>query len=795
MPVLIAILALVTLALFWVVLTSRERPVDTESLAKDEAGVDPSLLEANPHPMLLLSENGHVHYANRAAGLWFDLWHGDATQQVLEQGFWQTLQGELGEQAERRFRTQLGDRHYALQLIKQPALRQLLLYGVDISDQVNTEADMQSLARFPEENANPVARLDGGGRVLYANSASASLLKAWGMDAENQLAQPWQRLGADTLAWGEEREMHIFIDGDTYLIRLAPIADANYVNLYALKVTERVVAERRALSLARFPEENDNPVLRVDREGYLRYANPASKALLQMWQMEGQGAQLPEAWRELVGDAMHCGCDKTLELTLAEETYAIRLAPVVASGYVNLYGANITERKYFEEQLLHQANHDQLTGLPNQSLLEDRLQRAVQRVERGEINAPFAALFYLGVDHFEELIQSMGRSSADRVIQQVAERLDGQVPETATLGRLGSDLFGIVLHVSDPLAAADSAASLLALFDQPFAVNGDHLALQASIGIALFPHDGYSLESLTHGADLALYRAKGDPGSGYRFYEQSMDQGVMVRHTLLKDMRIALKEEQFEVYYQPQVDPHEGRLIGMEALVRWRHPEEGMISPGVFIPLAEESGLIIPLGRWVLHTACMQNKAWQDAGLPPLKVAVNLSSVQFGDPDLVDAVKRSLTESGLDPQWLDLEITESVAMQGAEETMAVLTYLKATGATLSIDDFGTGYSSLAYLKRFPVHKVKIDQSFVQGIDEDEENAAICRAVIELGHSLGLKVIAEGVEEAEELEKIRQMGCDLVQGYWYSKPLDEKAFASYVADFVVKQRAAGAEGVG
>ncbi|MEG3641069.1 putative bifunctional diguanylate cyclase/phosphodiesterase [Magnetococcus sp. PR-3] len=736
--------------------------------------------DEHPSPIIHCDSKGHLHYVNQAARAWLTFWHGSDQVMFLPADLMLSVQNAMQEQHGQTLEIRIGEQVFAVQIHHPGDHKLLQLHGTDVTRLVGERDHLKSLARFPEENANPVLRVDGKGSVLFSNAASEPLISSLGGES---LDQAWLDVIADTLAWGDERELHLITDIETFQLRLAPITETGYVNIYATSVTQRIEAEKRALSLARFPEENINPVMRVASGGGVLYHNAASQPVLQAWGIDQEEKPtLTSPWKEMIEDALNSGEELAFEVDAGTETFGLCMAPILAAGYVNLYGANITDRKQFEAQLLHQANHDGLTGLPNRSLFDDRLDRALTRVSRGETKLPMVAVLYLGLNHFDTIIQRLGRACSERILQQVVERLRPRVPETATLSRVGGDLFAVVLHVADPLAAADSAAALLSVFDQSFQAKKEEVELQASLGISLSPSDGARVEDLTRQADLALYRAKGEKGNIYCFFEQSMDEGMMARHTLLREMRTALEEEQFELFYQPQVAVPSRTLSGMEALIRWKHPENGYISPGVFIPLAEESGLIIPIGRWVLRTACYQNKTWQDAGLPPLKVAVNLSSVQFSDPELVEEVNRSLAQSGLDPQWLDLEITESVAMEGAESTMAVLTQLRGTGASLSIDDFGTGYSSLSYLKRFPVQKVKIDQSFVFDIAKDADNAAICRAVIQLGHSLNLSIIAEGVETDEDLAAIEALGSDIVQGYHFSKPLSVTDFSAFVQQF-------------
>ncbi|MBF0368137.1 MAG: bifunctional diguanylate cyclase/phosphodiesterase [Magnetococcales bacterium] len=639
------------------------------------------------------------------------------------------------------------------------------------------EERIQSLARFPEENTNPVLRVGSDGILLYANSASDLLLRTLKAAQGEKVSGAF--LEAVVAAFGSRKsqELSVSCDDRLYSLHLVSVLDADYVNVYGSDITEKARAEAEIRSLARFPEENANPVLRVDGEGRLIFANGASAPLLDTWKVQ-EGECLPGEWRWVAEDCLKCGSGKELELICGERTFSIQLAPVTESGYLNLYGLDVTERKYYEEQLLKQSNFDTLTELPNRALFQDRLDRALVAARSGQ---KLVAILFIGLDRFKEVNQALGRDGGDDLLKAVAVRLKESFPAATTVARHSGDVFaGILSGLGSIAEIVDRVQEIRDHLSESFLIRDNPLDVAFSIGVSVYPSDHREGGRLVHFADLAMFRAKADSRDGYRFYEGGMDEEARERHKLLGDLRRALEEEQFRVHYQPQMDLATGQLSGMEALVRWQHPERGMISPGRFIPLAEESGLIVPLGWWVLKTACRHNKSWQRQGLKPLRVAVNLSSVQFGEADLVKGVGRILEESGLDPDYLELEITESVAMHDANTTIATLKALHSLGLRLSIDDFGTGYSSLAYLKRFPVDKVKIDQSFVRDLGEDSESGAICNAVVQLGHAIRLKVIAEGVEEAPQLELLRGMGCDQIQGYHYSRPLAEEAFEAFLA---------------
>jgi diguanylate cyclase (GGDEF)-like protein/PAS domain S-box-containing protein len=431
-------------------------------------------------------------------------------------------------------------------------------------------------------------------------------------------------------------------------------------------------------------------------------------------------------------------------------------------------GFDISERKKAEEQIKSLAYHDALTGLPNRLLFNDRLSIAVAQAHR--LGQRLAVLF-LDLDRFKLINDSLGHSIGDRLLQSVARRLLETVREGDTVARLGGDEFTLLLPgAGRPLDLAKLAEKILDSLKLPFRIEHHELFVTASMGISLYPDDGRDPESLVKNADTAMYRAKDQGRDNYQLYTPAMNATALERLGMENSLRKALAARELEIHYQPMLDLTTGAVHGVEALLRWRHPDRGLISPGEFIPLAEVTGLIIPLGRWVLSTACRQVKAWHDNGHPGLTLAANLSARQFQQPDLVAQITQALDEAGLPPRCLDLEITESNAMQNAEATTQTLRALKTLGVRISIDDFGIGYSSLSYLKRLPIDTLKIDQSFVRDITTDPDDAAIVTAVIAMAHTLKLIVVAEGVEEQEQLAFLATRQCDRMQGFLFSRPL-------------------------
>ncbi len=435
--------------------------------------------------------------------------------------------------------------------------------------------------------------------------------------------------------------------------------------------------------------------------------------------------------------------------------------------------ADITLRKLSEQRIAHIAHHDVLTGLPNRVLLQDRLNQAIAQAERS--GHPIWVLL-IDLDRFKFVNDSMGHKAGDLLLQTVAARLLAALRNSDTLARLSGDEFVAILSESpDAQLRAEILQRLMAAVAHPVALDGKEFSVTCSIGVAVFPTDGAPAHKLIEQADIAMYRAKKLGRNNFQFYTQAMNDEALERVRIESALRNALERNEFVLHYQPQVDLASGAIVGMEALIRWRHPELGMVAPSRFIGMAEETGLIVPIGAWVMRTACAQNKAWQDAGLGTLRIAVNLSARQFGDPDLLASIADVLAQSGLPPASLEIELTESLFMSDVDLAVELLHGMKALGVTLSIDDFGTGYSSLSYLRRFPIDVLKIDRSFVTDIASDPDDRAIVVSIIALAHNLKLRVIAEGVETAGQLDFLRSHGCDEIQGFYFSRPLPAVQF--------------------
>jgi diguanylate cyclase len=432
------------------------------------------------------------------------------------------------------------------------------------------------------------------------------------------------------------------------------------------------------------------------------------------------------------------------------------------------------ERKNAEDKLARLAQYDPLTNLANRALFHDRLEHALARAERHE---GMLALLFLDLDRFKAVNDTLGHVGGDALLKQVGHRVSARMRESDTVARLGGDEFAIIIEdVIEARDAARVADDLVKILSEPFIVNEHEIPMHVSIGIAVSPPS--KGDRLIKDADAAMYRAKREGGNNHQFYTEEMNVQASERLMLERDLRHALDRDELLLHYQPQVDLATGDIVGAEALLRWQHHERGLVSPADFIPVLEETGLIIPVGEWVLEEACRQVGAWHDSGFAQIRIAVNLSARQLPRGDLVDAVERALEESGLDPGCLELEITESLLVEDSEAGLRAVDLLKNAvgGLSISIDDFGTGYSSLSRLKALPIERLKIDRSFIDGVTTDSGDSAITAAVISLAHSLRLQVTAEGVETAEQLAFLRERNCDEAQGFYFSRPLPAHEFA-------------------
>jgi diguanylate cyclase (GGDEF)-like protein/PAS domain S-box-containing protein len=560
-------------------------------------------------------------------------------------------------------------------------------------------------------------------------------------------------------------------------------------------ITERKQAEEQLELAGKVFESSGEAIVITDSQRRIVSVNPAYTAITGYPREEVVGRTLQDMtpdlrgwerergiWEEVERSAFWQG--ETWDRRRNGETYpkwltvsAVRDKSGQVVNFIEIF-SDISERKEREERVRHLAHHDFLTDLPNRMLLSDRITQAISLAQRNDAQV---AVLFLDLDRFKNVNDSLGHTIGDKLLQEVARRLRACVRATDTVSRLGGDEFVILVPgVPDAGDVAVMAQKVLEVVSEPYSIESHELISSPSIGIAVYPTDGPDVEALLRNADAAMYHAKESGRKNYQFFTPDMNARAVERLSMERSLRRALERGELQLHYQPQYEIATGRIVGMEALVRWEHPDMGLVSPGRFMPFAEESGLILPIGEWVLQEACRQNRAWQEAGLPHVRVAVNISAVQFRQPGFADSVQRALAHTGLAACYLELEVTESVIMHDAERVTQALALLKQLGLELAIDDFGTGYSSLSYLKRFPIDRLKIDQSFVRDLTTDRDDAAITSAIIALTRNLGLKTIAEGVETREQLEFLRAHGCDEVQGFLFSRPVETDACPARLA---------------
>jgi diguanylate cyclase (GGDEF)-like protein len=434
-------------------------------------------------------------------------------------------------------------------------------------------------------------------------------------------------------------------------------------------------------------------------------------------------------------------------------------------------------------QITHSAEHDFLTGLPNRMLLNDRISQAIASARRDKKQV---AVLFLDLDGFKHINDSLGHPVGDKLLQSIALRLAASVRGADTVSRQGGDEFVVLLaDLAQPEDAVTMAARMLRTVAEPHSVDQHDLHLTTSIGVSVYPDDGLDAETLIKNADTAMYQAKENGRKSFRFFKPAMNVRAVERQAIEESLQYALERNEFTLHYQPKVSLDTGEITGAEALLRWTHPIRGPVSPAEFIPVAEDSGLILPIGNWVLRAACQQMRLWTDAGLPAIAVAVNVSAMEFRDEAFLEGVFAALADSKLDPRFLELELTESVLMKHAETTVSILKTLRAKGVRVAVDDFGTGYSSLSYLRKFPIDALKIDQSFIRQITTTPLEMTIVTAVIGMGRSLNLRVVAEGVEADAELRFLQAHQCDEAQGYYFGRPMPASEFAKLLKSGVAE----------
>jgi diguanylate cyclase (GGDEF)-like protein/PAS domain S-box-containing protein len=579
----------------------------------------------------------------------------------------------------------------------------------------------------------------------------------------------------------------------------------SHLNAYSLPRALRNAIERKAVDDALYLEKEravvtlnsiGDAVLCTDISGNITYLNLVAEKMTGWCRQEAIGKPLGEVFRIIDGltrktarDPMDMAVEQNRTVGLTENCILIRRDGVEAAiedsaapihdragrviGAVIVFH-DVSAARAMSVQMTHSAQHDHVTNLPNRLLLNDRLSQSIALARRQ--SRPIAVIF-LDLDRFKYINDSLGHAVGDQLLQSVSKRLLASVRGSDTVSRQGGDEFVIMLsEITYPEDAATIARKILLSLAAPHSIGGEDLHINGSIGISIYPEDGVDAETLIKNADTAMYHAKENGRNNFQFFKAEMNQKSVERQSLEGSLRRAVEREEFLLHYQPKVNLDSGEITGVEALIRWQEPDRGLVPPSQFVPIAEDCGLIIQIGRWVLREACRQARAWQAAGLPPLPISVNVSAVEFRDKGFVECVRGILSETGLEPRYLELELTEGVLMEDAESTASVLQELKKMGVHLAVDDFGTGYSSLSYLRKFPIDVLKIDQSFVQQITADPEDSSIVSAIINMAKSLKHLVVAEGVETREQREYLQNQRCTEGQGYLFSPPLDAAQFA-------------------
>ncbi len=645
------------------------------------------------------------------------------------------------------------------------------------------------------ESEDGVAIVDRQGRVAYCNAAAAELLST---TPEDLIGRDFGfPLGAHT----DVTPLEIFTGDQPRFVemRTKPLLwrdrDATLVAFRDVTQTQELNAELGMQTIAL--EAIANGVFITDSKGVICWANTALEKISgyaldelifrpvsifksgahdavfykEMWAQINSG----EPWRGRIENRRKDGSTYIVDQTI--------LPTKGATGQLSRFVVtleDISGRLETEDKLAHLTDYDALTGLPNRRVFMDRLRSAMERADRSHA---MAAVMVMDINNFKTINNALGHDVGDALLVAVVKRISGHLRTTDTLSRLNGDIFGVLLeNVTDMAAANRSVRTILEKISDPISIQGHAIDVTSSIGISAYPKDDTEPSSLIRQAEIAMHKAKAERGNAFQYFDQNMDAEIRRRVSLEADLRAAVDDNQLWLAYQPQVDLKSGKLVGAEALLRWTHPKHGLISPGEFIPIAETSGLILPIGDWIIEEICRQSQVWMALGVPPLKLGFNVSGVQFRQRNLVNQVIDGLSDAGLPVDAVDIEITETVAMERSDRVQENVEQLTLAGVSISLDDFGTGYSSLSNLQAFPVNRLKVDGSFVMGIGENRDDERIVEAVIRLGQGMGLGIVAEGVETLEQLQFLRDLGCEKIQGYLISKPLPPIEFRRFMETF-------------
>ncbi|MFH1090202.1 MAG: EAL domain-containing protein, partial [Pseudomonadota bacterium] len=652
------------------------------------------------------------------------------------------------------------------------------------------EKEIEILAKFPDENPHPILRVSLDRTILYANPASASLLERWRTAVGKSLPPLWEEPLAEAAASGFLAGFEVEVEDSVFTFMTVPVSDTETLYLFGQDVTENKDYEQQLLLMASVFENTIEGIIVTSADGTIEKVNRAFTQITGYTQEEavGQNPRLlksgrhgPEFYASMWDELLRTGhwTSQVWNRRKNGEAYpqwlslsAIKDSRGQTLHYVAVFH-DITDIKFKEEKIKYQAEHDPLTGLPNRALFYDRLTMTLARAHR---NKEMAALLFLDLDNFKNINDSLGHALGDLLLRQVAERLKFCVREEDTVARLGGDEFTIILpEIHSRREVGQAARRIIEAMAAPVEISGQELHIGISIGVTTYPLDGDDSETLVKNADMAMYKAKAQGKNNYQHFTPSLNVTVQKRLEMDRSLRRALEAEEFVLHYQPKVELAGGRVVGVEALVRWNRPGVGLWTPDKFISWTEESGLIAPLGEWVLRSAGRQVKKWQEAGFENLRVAVNLSPRHFSYEGLISMVEKVLAETGLAPQLLELELTETAVARNVETAILTMRRLNDLGVKISLDDFGTGYSSLTHLKSFPIYALKIDQSFIHDIPFHADDMAIATAIVYMARSLNLRVVAEGVETQAQLEFLRELECDEIQGFLFSPALPADEF--------------------
>ena len=650
----------------------------------------------------------------------------------------------------------------------------------------------QVLAQFPEGNPYPVMRVDRNQKILYANPASFELLEAWGCPGNDTLPDVLQGTLVDT---SEKFGSIEYANQDRYYsILYSYFSDQDAYYLFFQDITERKNSEYQMLMSESVFHNTLEGIAITDPSGGIKRVNPAFCDITgySMEEVIGKTPRILKSdqhnadfyrdmWKSIVEKGSWSG--EIWNRRKNGEAYPewLTINSILDDKgkllhYVSLF-RDISDIKDSEEKLRHQAYHDALTGLPNRLLFRDRLEQAIRQAERG---GETLAVLFLDMDNFKTINDSKGHSIGDIFLKTIAERLRNSCRQGDTIARLGGDEFTILLpDMHEDRNIVEIVSRVQEISCRPMTIQDMEILPSMSIGVTFYPDDGDSMELLMKNADMAMYKSKQTGKGSYSFYNPQMNEQFHKRLEMENKLRNALHNREISLVYQPKVSAENGRVVGAEALIRWNNPDLGFISPVDFIPLAEESGLILELGDWVLEKALADMKSFQQLGFEEFEMAVNLSARQFRDTRLLDRIAGIIGKTGIEKRFVNLEITENITMEDSEESIAIMEKLYDLGVKISIDDFGTGYSSYSYLKKFRTHTLKIDKSFVDELPAGVRTSAIMKNMIDLGHTLNMEVVAEGVEQEDQYLHLKEMGCDIIQGYYFSRPLNKVDFLSFL----------------